>query len=139
VFRVSFLVLVCDSIRWTRPRVQIAKAAIAGDYVRDAFFYSAVLAVPVHVSLEAYYCAPRGITISPAGRRSEPCCRRKGSDTNRLFRKGFRHVDSSLDFLCLCKEHRNGKINPGPVIRAKARRVSYLAEFYLAAFLPVFS
>src|SRR4029077_5979278 len=99
--RMSSLMFVCDCLRRTRPRVQIAKAAIAGDHVRDTFFYRAVLAVPVHVPLEAYYCAPGGITISSAGRSSEPGCRSKGSDTNRQFRKGFGHDDSSLDFLCL--------------------------------------
>jgi len=78
----------------SRPRVQSAKAAITGDYVRAAFLNRAVLAVPVHVSAESYYRAPGGITISSAGRSSEPRRRRKGNDANCQFRKG--HDDFSL-------------------------------------------
>jgi hypothetical protein len=76
------------------PRVQSAKAAITGDYVRAAFLNRAVLAVPVHVSAESYYRAPGGITVSSAGRSSEPRRRRKGNNTNCQFRKG--HDNPSL-------------------------------------------
>src|SRR5215469_17950458 len=64
---VSLLMLVRDWIRRAGPRVQIAKSAITRDHVRNAFLHSAVLAVPVHVSFEVYYCAPRGVTISSTG------------------------------------------------------------------------
>jgi hypothetical protein len=53
------MIFVRDHLRRSRPRVQIAKAAITGDHVWDAFFYRAVLAVPVHGTCpDVYYCAP---------------------------------------------------------------------------------
>jgi hypothetical protein len=54
---VSFLMLVRDWIRWSRPRVQIAKSAITGNDIRIARPESAVLAVPVHFSFAVYYRA----------------------------------------------------------------------------------
>ena len=88
----SFLVSVRDYLRRTWPRVQIAKTAITGDHVRTAFFYRAILAVPVHVTcLNVYYRTPRGITKSSARGSSEPRCQCKGSDSDGHFRKGFRH------------------------------------------------
>jgi hypothetical protein len=99
VSRVSSWIFVGDRLRRSWPRVQIAKAAITGDHVRDAFFYRAVLAVPIHVALpDIDYCAPGGITICSAGRGSEPRRCRKGSDANCQFRKSFRHDDPSLVF-----------------------------------------
>ena len=89
VLRVAFPVFVRNYLRWSRPRVQIAKAAITGEYVTilvtclECF----VLAVPVHVAFsKADDCAPGGITISSAGRASEPRCRRKSSNTKCQFR-----------------------------------------------------
>jgi hypothetical protein len=100
VSRVAFLVFVGNYLRRSRPRVQIAKAAITGDHVRDAFFYRAVLAIPVHVTCpDVYYCAPRGIAKSLARRSSKRRRRYKSSDTKRQFRKGFQHNEPS----CLLK------------------------------------
>jgi hypothetical protein len=102
--RVSFLMFVCDYPRRTRPWVQIAKPAITGEHVRDAFFYRAVLAVPVHGACpDVYYCAPRGIAKSFAWRSSKRRCRCKSSDTKCQFRKGFLRDESSSSFLCLLK------------------------------------
>jgi hypothetical protein len=116
VVTVSFLMLVRDWIRWARPRVQIAKSAITRDHVRNAFLHSTVLAVPVHVSFEVYHCAPGSVTISSTGCISEACYDRNGSDTNCQFRRGFCHDNLSLaSFECFSK-HRNGKINPDPVM-----------------------
>ena len=68
VSRVAFLVFVGNYLRWTRPRIQIAKATITGDHIRNAFFYRAVLAVPIHgAGPDVYYCTPRRVTISSAG------------------------------------------------------------------------
>ena len=70
VLRVAFPVFVRDYLRRSGPRVQIAKAAITGEYVTQmvARLECGVLAVPVHVAFsEAYDCAPGGITISSAG------------------------------------------------------------------------
>ena len=99
VSRVSFQ-FVRDYLSRARPWVQIAKAAITSDHVRDAFFYRAVLAVPVHSTCpDVYYCAPRGITKSLARRSSKRRCRSKSSDTKCQFRKGFQHDEPSSDFL----------------------------------------
>jgi hypothetical protein len=110
---VSFLMLVRDWIRWTRPRVQIAKSAITGNDIRIARLESAVLAVPVHFSFAVYHRAPGGVTISLTGRSSEPCYDRNGSDTNCQFRKGFRHDDSRQR---LTRHHLSGGAQgPDPV------------------------
>jgi len=104
IIRVSFLISVRDYLRRTWPRVQIAKTAITGDHVRAAFFYRAILAVPVHVTCpNVYYCTPRSITKSSTGRGSEPRRRQKGGDANHQFRKGFRHDDPPLFSSCLGK------------------------------------
>ena len=94
--RVSSLMFIGDCRSRTRPRVQIAKSAITRDHVRNAFLHSTVLAVPVHVSFEVYYCAPGGVTISSTGRSSEPRYRHSRSETNCQFHKGFCHDKSSL-------------------------------------------
>src|SRR5215831_6621591 len=60
---VSFLMLVYDRVGASGPRVQIAKAAITGDYIRNTFFYRSVLAVPVSISSDAIDCAPGRIAI----------------------------------------------------------------------------
>jgi hypothetical protein len=105
---VSFLMLVCDWIRWIRPRVQIAKSAITGDDIRIARLESAILAVPVHFSFAVDYRAPGGVTISLTGRSSEPCCDRNGSDTNCQFRRDFCHDDPSLASSMCLSQHRPG-------------------------------
>jgi hypothetical protein len=99
VSRVSFLIFVRDCLRRSRPRVQIAKAAITGEYVTQmvARLECAVLAVPVHGSLsDINYRAPGGITISSAGR--SPKRHRGGEHSNAKcqFRKGFFHDGASL-------------------------------------------
>jgi hypothetical protein len=67
----------------SRPRVQSAKAAITGNYVRAAFLNCAVLAVPVHVSAEGleFDCAALVLSgpesASPEElRRGGHCCGR---------------------------------------------------------------
>ena len=55
VTRVSFLMFVRDYLGGSRSRVQSAKTSITGDDIRHAFLNCAVLAVPVHVSLQGYY------------------------------------------------------------------------------------
>jgi hypothetical protein len=69
--RVSFLMIfVRDHLRRSWPRVQIAKAAITGEYVTQmvARLECGVLAVPVHGACpDVYYCAPRGIATRSAG------------------------------------------------------------------------
>ena len=87
--------LVNDCVGRPRPWVQIAKAAIASNYIRNALFDRTVLAVPVSISSDAIDCAPGGIAISSAGRSSEPCCRHSSSQTNYQLRKGFCHDDAS--------------------------------------------
>jgi hypothetical protein len=93
---VSFLMLVRDWIRWTRPRVQIAKSAITGNDIRIARLESAVLAVPVNFSFAVYHRAPGGVTISLTGRSSEARYDRNGSDTNCQVRRDSCHDDPSL-------------------------------------------
>src|SRR6516225_3424718 len=93
---VSFLMLVRDWIRWTRPRVQIAKSAITGNDIRIARLESAVLAVPVHFSFAVYHRAPGGVTVSLTGGSSGPCYNRNGSETDCQFRRDFCHDDPSL-------------------------------------------
>src|SRR5271166_2488030 len=114
--RVSFLILIFvrDHLRRSRPRVQIAKAAITGEHVRDAFFHRAVLAVPVHSTCpDVYYCAPRGIAKSLARRSSKRRRRCKSSDTKHQFRKGFQPNAHSSGFsYVFLNKHRNGKTNP---------------------------
>src|SRR5215469_7707842 len=91
---VAFLVSVGNYLRRSRPRVQIAKAAIAGEYVTQmvARLECGVLAVPVNTaSAEVYHRAPRGIAIGMAWRSSKRRCRCKSSDTKRQFRNGFQH------------------------------------------------
>src|SRR6516162_6945359 len=107
---VSFLMLVRDWIRWTRPRVQIAKSAITGNDIRIARLESAVLAVPVHFSFAVYHRAPGGVTVSLTGGSSGPCYNRNGSETDCQFRRDFCQRRSLLGFF---SQHRNGKINPG--------------------------
>jgi len=96
---VLFLMLVRDWIRWTRPRVQIAKSAITGNDIRIARLESAVLAVPIHLSFAVYYRAPGGIAISSAGRSSKRRCGRKSRETKYQFCRGFfQHDEPSVGF-----------------------------------------
>lgn len=115
--------LVNDCVGRPRPWVQIAKAAITSNYIRNALFDRTVLAVPVSISSDAIDCAPGGIAISSAGRSSEPCCRHSSSQTNCQLRKGFRHDDASLvSRVSSLNQHRDRKINPGRRhLKAKSR------------------
>ena len=81
----SFLMLVSDCVGRPRPRVQIAKAAITSNYIRNTLFHRAVLAIPVSISSKAIDSAPGGVAISSAGRSSEPRCRYGGSTLRLLF------------------------------------------------------
>src|SRR5215468_11139096 len=68
-------------LRRPRPRVQIAKAAITGEYVTQmvARLECGVLAVPVHsAGTDIYHRAPRGIAIGMA--RSSPQARYSSND-----------------------------------------------------------
>src|SRR6516164_8017022 len=93
--------LVCDCLRRTRPRVHVAKAAIAGEYITQmvARLERGVLAVPVHSAYpDINYRAPRGIARSSAGRSSKQRRRCKSSATKYQFRKGFQHDEALLGF-----------------------------------------
>ena len=97
----AFRAFVGDYLRRSRRRVQIAKAAITGEYVTQmvARLERGVLAVPVHIALSGInYRAPRGIAKSLARRSSKRRRRRKSSDTKRQFRQGFQHNDPLLGF-----------------------------------------
>jgi hypothetical protein len=73
------LVFVGNYLGRSRPWVQIAKATIASDYVRDAFFYRAVMAVPVHRSSpDINHRAPRGITTGSTRRACQARCHNGG-------------------------------------------------------------
>jgi hypothetical protein len=69
VWRVPFLMPVRDCLRRSRPRVQIAKTAIAGDHVRAAFFYRVVSAIPIYVPSRDIFTAHHG--ASPEARPDE--------------------------------------------------------------------
>jgi hypothetical protein len=91
VLRVAFRLFVGDYLRRSRPRVQIAKAAITGEYVAQmvARLECTVLAVPVHSALsDVNHRAPRGITISCAGRGPKRHRRGERSHAKCQFRKG---------------------------------------------------
>jgi site-specific recombinase XerD len=54
--------------RRTRPRVQVAKAAIAGQHIWNALFNRVVFAVPMHVAIAAFcYRAPWSVPKSLTG------------------------------------------------------------------------
>jgi hypothetical protein len=98
----SFLMAIGDYLRRSRPRVQIAEAAITGEYVTQmvADLECGVLAVPVHIALSGiYYRAPRGIAKGMAWRSSKRRRRCKSSDTKRQFRQGFQHNEPLRGFL----------------------------------------
>lgn len=53
---------------WRPPRVELAKAAIAGEHVRHAFFDSAVFALPFDVAgADVDDRAPGGVAIGESG------------------------------------------------------------------------
>jgi hypothetical protein len=100
VLRVAFLVFVRNYPRRSRPRVQIAKAAITGEYVTQmvARLECGVLAVPVHGACpDVNHSAPRGIAISSAGRSPKRHRRGERSNAKCQFRKG--HDGASLVYL----------------------------------------
>jgi hypothetical protein len=88
--------LINDCVGRPRPGVQIAKAAITSNYIRNARFDRTVLAVPVSIFSDAIDRAPGGIAKSSAGGSSEPCCRHSNNQTNYQLREGFCHDDASL-------------------------------------------
>ena len=102
VLRVAFRVSVGDYLRWSRPRVQITKAAITGEYVTQmvARLECRVLAVQVRTApSDTNLGAPRGIAISSAGR--SPKRHRPGECSNAKcqFRKDFCHEGASFVFI----------------------------------------
>ena len=101
VLRVTFRVFVGDYLRRFRRWVQIAKAAIAGEYITQmvARLECGVLAVPVHSARsDINYRAPGGIAKGMAWRSSKRRRRCKNSDTKREFRKAFQHNEGFLGF-----------------------------------------
>jgi hypothetical protein len=97
--------LVHDRVGGTRPRVQIAKAAITGDDVGDTFFYRAVVAVPIHITCtDVDYCAPGRVTTSMTRASSPARRRRKCSDANDQFRASFNH---DLIYVCFSDTFRH--------------------------------
>jgi hypothetical protein len=63
----TFLILIRDDLGWSRPRVQIAKAAITGEYVTQTV--ARLECGPVHTALSGInYRAPRA---SPKARLGE--------------------------------------------------------------------
>jgi hypothetical protein len=113
VSRVSFLIFVRDYLRRSGPRVQIAKAAITGEYVTQmvARLECAVLAIPVHSACpDVNHRAPRGITISSARRGPKRHRRGERSTAQCQFRKGFCHTVPHWFPVVL--KHPKGKTNP---------------------------
>jgi hypothetical protein len=107
---VEFLVFVGNYLGWSRPRVQIAKAAIAGEYITQmvARLECGVLAVPVHsTGANVYHRAPGRVTKSSAGRSSKRCRRGKSSDTKYQFRQDFQHDEPFVSLLGILNKHRN--------------------------------
>jgi hypothetical protein len=98
VLRVMSLVFVRDYLRWARPWVHVAKAAIS-QRVWIARLKSAVLAVPVHFTFAVYYCAPGSIAKSSAGRSPKRCRRCKSSDTKYQLRRGFQHDEDGFMYV----------------------------------------
>src|SRR5262249_54207256 len=101
VLRVAFRVFVGNYLRQSRRRVQIAKAAIAGENIAQmvARLECGVLAVPVHSARsDINDRAPRGIAKGMAWRSSKGRRRRKSSDTKRQLRKVFQHNEALLEF-----------------------------------------
>ena len=115
---VSFLMLINDCVGRPRPGVQIAKAAITSNYIRnDSSTVRYLLAVPVSIFSDAIDCAPGGVAISSAGRSFEPCCRHNNNQTNYQLARVFATVFATtmpLRFrVSSLNQHRNEKINPG--------------------------
>jgi len=87
-------------LRRPRPRVQIAKAAITGEYITQmvARLECGVLAVPIHsAGANVYHRAPRSITTSPTRTYPQACYCRNDGDSSRQsceFRRD--HRDPSL-------------------------------------------
>ena len=126
---VSFLMLINDCVGRPRPGVQIAKAAITSNYIRNAFFDRTVLAVPVSIFSDAIDCAPGGVAISSAGRSFEPCCRHNNNQTNYQLARVFATVFATTTLLRFrvssLNQHRNEKINPGRrYLKAKGKETT---------------
>lgn len=64
VWRVPPRVSVSDHLRRSGPRIQSPKAAVACDHIRGAFLYL-VLAIPVHICAEGYYCRTKAEIFRP--------------------------------------------------------------------------
>lgn len=121
---VSFLMLVNDCVGRPRPGVQIAKAAITSNYIRNAFFDRTVLAVPVSIFSDAIDCAPGGVAVSSAGRSSEPCCRHNNNQTNYQLRKGFCHGFCHDDALSISRVF----FEPTPQRKNKSRTTPFKSK-----------
>ena len=120
-----------DYLRWARPWVHVAKAAIS-QRVRIARRKRAVLAVPVHLTFAVYYCAPGSIAKSSAGRSSKRCCCCKSSDTKYQFRRGFQH-DEPLLWLHVCFNGAPHKLPPQRSRYQTASRRACVTSFKLQA------
>src|SRR5580704_18259473 len=64
--------------RRSRPRIEIAKTAVAGDHVRRAFFDCTIFAIPDHVAAEILHRAPRRVAERVAGGNIATHGRHKG-------------------------------------------------------------
>jgi uncharacterized MnhB-related membrane protein len=79
--------------RRTRPRVQVAKAAIAGQYIWNALFNRVVFAVPMHVAIAAFcYRAPWSVPKSLTGWNVETRRRCKSGGRTHQFYDVFTGV-----------------------------------------------
>ena len=66
------------------PRIQIAKATVASEYIGPAFLERAILAIPNHVAgANRHHRAPRADPIGLASRNIEAkCCSKSGDRKN---------------------------------------------------------
>ena len=99
VSRVAVLIFVRDYLRRSRPRVQIAKAAITSEYVAQmvARLEREILTVPIHGACpDVNNRAPGGIAISSARRSPKRHRRGERSNAKRQFRYGFCHEGASV-------------------------------------------
>ena len=66
------------------PRIQIAKATVAREYIRPAFLERAILAIPNYVTgANRHHRAPRADPSGPTSLNIEAkCCRKNGDRKN---------------------------------------------------------
>ncbi len=83
----------CSRYKTWAPRVQIAKAAVAGDYIRHALFDRAILAIPIDVAhAEIDDRTPRRVARRVTRRSAEHQARRQAGSNYRNFTRGFHYL-----------------------------------------------